>query len=184
LLPKHTKRSLRLRKQRSTILKTLEVPSVRSMGDLQISMEIRNYMAEMHNDALYYLHEGNDVVGLFQKNRFYRSTIINFCDSVETAMSKYDSSKSDTPRKIANIEALFSGTIPHAVKSRYLRLNSLRNKFIHYKASYQTTVYDLVTIAARANEAPEIVDDFLTSLFTIAAEPQINGFQKNRTPKY
>lgn len=56
--------------------------------------------------------------------------------------------------------------------------------WIVYKTKHQTTVYDIVTVAARANEARDIVDDFLTALLTIADESHPNGFQKNRTPNY
>ncbi|GIP21046.1 hypothetical protein [Paenibacillus sp. J22TS3] len=50
-------------------------------------LTVRSYMAEMFNDALFYLQEAERETDTFVKTRFYRSSIINFCASAEAAMA-------------------------------------------------------------------------------------------------
>ncbi|MXO78217.1 hypothetical protein GRP75_10250 [Paenibacillus sp. OT2-17] len=47
-----------------------------------------SYMAEMFNDALYYLYEASNAGDELTKHRFNRSAIINFCSSAEAAIAK------------------------------------------------------------------------------------------------
>ncbi|MGR6760892.1 hypothetical protein ACU1JV_03435 [Paenibacillus sp. T2-29] len=181
-------------------------------SDKEASISIRSYMAEMHNDALYYLSQANGTTDLFPRYRFFRSSLINFCTSAEAAMStivynhlksneltlsdddkklldKLNDPQSIPPfsfRSIANkiktIERLFNMIIPDEVKSSYVELTETRNKIIHYSSSYKEIIYENGTIEAKAKEAPQIVDDFLSVLFSLVGLS--GGFYKNRKPNY
>lgn len=54
------------------------------MGDnnLSLSLSVLSYPAEMFNDALFNKDEGNKAIDEFQKRRYYRQAILNFCASV------------------------------------------------------------------------------------------------------
>ncbi|WP_342415375.1 hypothetical protein NST83_19730 [Paenibacillus sp. FSL R10-2782] len=57
-------------------------------SEQDVSLVSTSYMAEMFNDALYYLHEARNASDELTKHRYNRSSIINFCTSAEAAMAK------------------------------------------------------------------------------------------------
>ncbi|MDT3414596.1 hypothetical protein QO009_000440 [Brevibacillus aydinogluensis] len=54
------------------------------MYEIKSSLIIVNFYEEMFNDALYYLQKAQETDGIFEKWRYYRSTIINCCISAES----------------------------------------------------------------------------------------------------
>ncbi|WP_342428417.1 hypothetical protein [Paenibacillus sp. FSL L8-0158] len=175
----------------------------------------RSYMAEMFNDALYYLQEGRASNDEFAQYRFYRSALINFCSSAEAAMAKIvhnhlrqneGSLKNNSDRgllnsfnnadilppegfktigdKIKTVERLFKQKFTKDSKKAYINLTRLRNKIIHYDSSYASIVYENGTVEKMANDAPEIVDAFITELFKLYGYNSVDGFQSKRTPSY
>lgn len=180
-------------------------------SNLSAQAAIRSYMAEMHNDGLYFLEQGNQAADAFVKRRFLRAAIIYFCTSVEAAMSKLvhnhllqfnhlspedailkekltdpDSippvSFRSIEGKISVIERLFNTSFSEEIKANYIKLTHLRNNIIHYSTSYQNSIYDSGEVERAANESPQILDAFLSELFGFVG--LFNGFQKNRTPRY
>ncbi|MGG1644464.1 hypothetical protein ACIFQM_25040 [Paenibacillus sp. NRS-1782] len=174
----------------------------------------RSYMAEMFNDALYYLQEGETSDYEFAQYRFYRSAIINFCASAEAAISKIvhkhlkqneNSLKPDDlvllknlndfneipPKsfktirsKIKTVERLLKQKFTEKTKTSYLELTDVRNKIIHYSTSYASIVYEDGSVKRMANGAPEIVDAFITELFRLYGCNSGEGFQSKRAPNY
>jgi hypothetical protein len=180
-------------------------------SDLGGHISIRSYMAEMHNDGLYFFEEANRAEDVFVKSRFLRAGIIFFCTSVEAAMStivhrqllkmnnlskpykklkRSLSSPNKLPPKffqsiegkISVIESLFNSSFSEDVKSNYIDLTHLRNKIVHYSTSYYSVLYESSEVEWGANRSPEIADMFLSELFGFADLSL--GFQKNRTPRY
>lgn len=181
--------------------------------DLKSSMAVTSIMAEMHNDALYYLSEARNTSDDFQKWRYYRTAIICFCISVEAALTQLvvkklqeaasnlhpddqtllerliDPDKADEKPpekfttvwgKITKFESLYNKQISTASKKPMFELSKFRNKIVHYTTGYEEKVY--TESEKVASSAPDVVDDFLSEVFSIAGLPP--GFEKNRTPNY
>lgn len=55
---------------------------------LKCSLAITNMSSEMFNDALFYKELADETENIFSKWRFYRSSLINYCISVEVWINK------------------------------------------------------------------------------------------------
>lgn len=111
-------------------------------SDLVSSMSVPSYMAEMHNDALYYLDEGNRAENVFVKRRFHRSAITNFCTSAEAALSKlvYDFLKANESSLSSDkdIELLIILGDPRAIPPK--RFKTIRSKIKTFEKLYRKTI--------------------------------------------
>ncbi|AWB45304.1 hypothetical protein DCC85_14425 [Paenibacillus sp. CAA11] len=66
---------------------------VGNSSDISGKVASQSYMAEMHNDGLYFLEQAKKATDEFLKRRFLRASIIYFCTSVEAAMCRIVSDK-------------------------------------------------------------------------------------------
>lgn len=206
---------VRLRKQYRGVRRlenTHGMYAVNSQPELESSVSVRSYMAEMHNDGLFFLEQARQATNEFVKRRFLRASIIYFCSSVEATISKivYDRLNENEYEdghvyaelkaalndpgavpperfraingKLSVVENLFGRSIPRRIKIKFKKLTIIRNKIIHFSVPYTDEVYATGEIERIANEAPDVVDNILSVMFGYIG--LYNGFPKNRSSRY
>ncbi|WP_035295974.1 hypothetical protein [Brevibacillus thermoruber] len=182
--------------------------------DLHSSISIKSFMAEMHNDALFYLQEARNENETFKKWRFFRSAIIFFCISVEAAITQLVANQlkmkvSDLDE--TDLELLEKLTNPDKAEDiPSFEFSTFQKKIKVFERVYkqdidQTTKSQMIKLTRFRNKIVHYTSSYEHQIYTQTEQeatnaPNIvdaflseifkiaglpdNGFQKNRTPNY